>query len=78
MQRAEGNLTTGAYIVICNLNGNESVGKAEAKGNGYQVLGTKDRNDENPAVRTITTPGGVLYSYFLVPVVFRVSGEQPL
>jgi hypothetical protein len=69
MQRAEGNLTTGAYIAICNLNGNESVGKAEAKGNGYQVLGTKNRNDENPEVCSIPTPAGVPYSYSVVPVV---------
>jgi hypothetical protein len=51
MQRAEGNLTTGTYISICNSDG--SVGKVEAKENGYQVLGTKNRNDENTEVRTI-------------------------
>jgi hypothetical protein len=78
MHRVEGNLTTGTHISICNWNGNDTIATAEARGDGYQPLGTKDRNDENPKVRTITTPGGVLYSYFLVPVVFRESGEQPL
>ncbi|KAF8345444.1 hypothetical protein F5887DRAFT_917419 [Amanita rubescens] len=47
MQRAEGNLTTGTYISICNANSDESVAKVETKGNDYQVLGKKHRNDEN-------------------------------
>ncbi|KAF8345446.1 hypothetical protein F5887DRAFT_180939 [Amanita rubescens] len=47
MDRAQGNLTTGIYVAICNLNKDDNVAKVEAQGNGYQILGTKDRNDEN-------------------------------
>ncbi|KAF8349137.1 hypothetical protein F5887DRAFT_1071300 [Amanita rubescens] len=45
MRRGEGTLTTGTYIAICN--DDDSVVKVEAKGNVHQVLGTKNRNDEN-------------------------------
>jgi len=73
MRRAEGNLTTGTYISICNADSDESVAKVEAKGNDYQVLGIKNRNDENSEVRTISTPTGVFHSYSLVA--YRESGE---
>ncbi len=67
MQRAEGNLITGTYIAICNPNSDNHVAKAEAKGDGYQVSGTKNRNDENTEVRTMSTPQvSSLYSYSLV------------
>jgi hypothetical protein len=61
MQREEGNLTTGIYVAICNLNKDDSVAKVEAQGNGYRILGTKDRNDENAEVRTIPTPAGTFF-----------------
>jgi hypothetical protein len=67
MDRAQGNLTTGIYVAICNLNKDDNVAKVETQGNGYQILGTKDRNDENTEVRyTIPTPTDVFYSYSLV------------
>ena len=66
MHRAEGTLTTGTYISVCNLNSNENVAVVEAKGDDYQVLGTKSRNDENSVVRTMLLPAGVFHSYSLV------------
>ncbi len=65
--RAEGNLTTGIYVAICNLNKDDNVAKVEAQGNGYQILGTQNRDDENTEVRTARpTPTGVFYSLCLV------------
>jgi hypothetical protein len=78
MRRAEGTLTNGTYISVCNLNGNENVAILEAKGDNYQVLGTnlKNRNDEK--VCTIPTPAGISYSYSLVPWLLGEPGEWPL
>lgn len=57
MHRAEGTLTTGTYVAICNNDGR--VIKAESKGNGYHMSGTKNRNEENTEVRTISTLAGI-------------------
>jgi hypothetical protein len=52
MDRAQGNLMTGTYTVICN-HSDHNVAKVEAKGNGFELLGTRDRNDKNTEVGTI-------------------------
>ena len=51
MHRVEGTLISGTYIPICNSNSDNHVAKVGVKGNGYELLGTKDRNDENAMPR---------------------------
>jgi len=47
MDRAQGNLTTGTYIGVCNLNSNDIVARVEVKGDGnHRALGGNNRNDE--------------------------------
>src|SRR6266550_3457487 len=63
MDRVQGNLTNGTYIAICNMNKDNNVAKVEPKGNGFELLGTTDRNHENTGVCTISTPAGIFYPY---------------
>lgn len=56
MRRVEGPLATGTYIVITRLNNEDQLATSKARKNGigYEMLTTKNRNDENIEVRTWT------------------------
>ncbi|KAF8720413.1 hypothetical protein AX14_010990 [Amanita brunnescens Koide BX004] len=49
MRRVEGPLATGTYIVITRLNNEDQLATSKARKNGigYEMLTTKNRNDEN-------------------------------
>lgn len=56
MHRVVGPLSTGTYIPIGILNNQDHIPKVQKSGSGYAVSSTKDKNDENVEVRTISTP----------------------
>ena len=67
MQRAEGSLTTGTYICVCEPNTVNHVVKVDPKGDGnHRLLSTKDRNDQNTEVCMISTPACFFDSHSLV------------
>ena len=66
MRRAEGPLTTGTYIAINRLNNEDLIAKVSSNGTGHDVLGTKNRNDENIEVRTMSATTGISHPSFLV------------
>ncbi len=74
MHRAVGPLTIGTYIPIITLNGQDHVPKVERSGSGYAMASTKNKNDPNVEVRTISTPICILHLSSLV-VSFGEPGE---
>ena len=67
MRRAEGSLTTGTYIAITQVDNRDHISRARSNGVGHDVVGTKDKNDENVEVRTILlTATCISHPYFLV------------
>jgi hypothetical protein len=55
MRRAEGSLTTGTYIAITQVDNKDLLSRARSNGVGHEIVGTRDKNDENVEVRTILT-----------------------
>jgi len=47
MRRAEGSLTTGTYIAITQVDNKDHISRARSKDVGHEVVGTRDKNDEN-------------------------------
>ena len=67
MRRAEGPFTTGTFLVITRLNDQDQLAKVRSNGTGHELLGTKNRNDENIEVCTVSTASTrISHPYFLV------------
>jgi hypothetical protein len=64
MRRAEGSLTTGTYIAITQVDNKDHISRARSKDVGHEVVGTRDKNDENVEVRTILTATCISHPYF--------------
>jgi hypothetical protein len=75
MRRAEGSLTTGTYIAITQVDNKDRISRARSNGVGHDVVGTKDKNDENVEVRTILTATRISHPNFLV--VLREPWKRP-
>ena len=75
MRRSEGSLTTGTYIAITQVDNQDHISRARSNGIGHDVVGTKDKNDENVEVRTILTTTCISHLYFLV--VLREPWKRP-
>ena len=64
MRRAEGPITTGTYLGTTRAGNKDLVPKARSNGTGHEIVGTKDKNDENVEVRTILTATCISRPYF--------------
>lgn len=68
MRRAEGPLTNGTYIAITRPKNEDLIAKVRSNGTGHDVLGTKNRNDENVEVRTMSATTCISHPSFLVAI----------